>query len=126
MAVSGARALALELQTAVAGVAGADALRGLADAYRAFALRHPGTYAALQPARDPDDAFVELVEVILAVLRGYQLEGDDALHGVRIVRATLHGFVMLELGGGFGLPLDLDETFRRLVGSLDQGLRASP
>ncbi len=66
------------------------------------------------------------MNVIVAVLRGYGLEGDDALHGVRIVRATLHGFVTLELEGGFGLPLSLDTTFDRLVAALDRGLRATP
>jgi hypothetical protein len=30
--------------------------------------------------------------------------------------------VTLEADGGFGLPLDVDETFSRLVGVLDHGL----
>ena len=60
--------------------------------------------------------------MVIAVLRGYGLQGDDAIHGVRIVRAALHGFVTLEAGGGFGLPLSLDDTFGRLVAVLDQGL----
>ena len=59
---------------------------------------------------------------MLAVLRGYGLDGDDAIHAVRIVRAALHGFVALEIGGGFGLPLALDETFERLIAVLDRGL----
>ncbi len=126
IAIRGARELTTVLQGAAAGVAGRDALGAVAAAYRGFALEHPGVYAALQPAREPDDAFVALVHVIVAALRGYGLEGDDALHGVRIVRATLHGFVTLELEGGFGLPLDLDATFDRLVSALDRGLRATP
>ena len=40
----------------------------------------------------------------LAVLRGYGLEGDDAIHAVRIIRAALHGFVTLETGGGLRDP----------------------
>jgi AcrR family transcriptional regulator len=126
IAIRGARELTAVLQGAAAGVAGRDALAAVAAAYRRFALAHPGMYAALQPAPDPDEAFVALVNVIVAVLRGYGLEGDDAIHGVRIVRATLHGFVTLELEGGFGLPLDLDATFDRLVVALDRGLRATP
>jgi len=59
---------------------------------------------------------------VLAVLRGYGLEGDDAVHAARTVRAALHGFAALETGGGFGIPLDLDATFARLVGVLDRGL----
>lgn len=122
VAVRGAQELAVVLQSAAAGVAGTDALAAVAVAYRGFAREHPGMYAALQPARDPDDSFEALVDVMVAVLRGYGLDGDDALHGVRIVRAALHGFVTLELDGGFGLPLDLDVTFDRLVASLDRGL----
>ena len=106
LAARGARELAAELQAAAAGRAGGDALPAIADAYRAYALAHPGTYAALQRAPEPDDpaasaAAAALVDVVLAVLRGYGLEGDDAIHGVRIVRAALHGFVALEAGGGF-------------------------
>jgi hypothetical protein len=48
----------------------------------------------------------------------------DALHAIRIVRATLHGFVTLERNGGYRLPLSLDETFDRLVAALHVGLRA--
>jgi AcrR family transcriptional regulator len=125
IAVRGARELALELQAAAAGRAGPDALRAVAESYRAYAQRHPGAYAALQHPRTDDDAFRHLVDVIRAVLRGYELGSeDDSLHAVRVVRAALHGFVTLEATGGFGLPLDLDETFARLVATLDQGLRS--
>jgi AcrR family transcriptional regulator len=124
----GARELGQALQAAAAGRARGDALRAVADAYRAFAREHPGTYAALQPAPEPDDeaqlaAGSSAVDVVLAVLRGYGLEGDAALHATRAIRASLHGFVSLERGGGFGIPLSLDESFERLVVLLDSGLR---
>jgi hypothetical protein len=38
----------------------------------------------------------------------------------------MHGFVALEAGQGFGIPLDLDESYARLVATLDHGLSASP
>jgi AcrR family transcriptional regulator len=127
IAARGAFELTAELQAAAAGRAGGDALLAIANAYRAYALAHPGTYEALQRApelNDPDSeaAARRLVDVVVAVLRGYGLEGDDAIHGVRIVRAALHGFVTLEAGGGFGLPLPVDATFERLVAALDRGL----
>jgi AcrR family transcriptional regulator len=129
LAVRGARELAAELQKAVAGRSRGDALSALADAYRAYARAHPGTYAALQTARaygDPEGALAATgaVEVVLAVLRGYGLEGDGAIHAARIVRSALHGFVTLETGAGFGLPLALDDSYARLVDVLDRGLRA--
>jgi hypothetical protein len=64
----------------------------------------------------------ELVEVVVATLGGYGLTGVDAIHGVRVVRAALHGFVSLEQIGGFRIPISLDETYERLVQMLDRGL----
>jgi AcrR family transcriptional regulator len=127
LAGRGARELAAVLGSAAAGRARGDALAAVARAYRAYACAHPGTYAAAQRATDLDPADGEaVVDVVLAVLRGYGLEGDDGVHATRIVRSALHGFAALETGEGFGIPLDLDETFERLVGVLDQGLTARP
>jgi AcrR family transcriptional regulator len=126
LAARGARELAAVLQAAAAGRARGEALETIANAYRAYAREHPGTYAALQSARDVGDAQAagQLVDVVLAVLRGYGLQDDDAVHAARVVRAALHGFVSLEAGGGFGLPLAVDESFARLVAALDAGLPA--
>ena len=128
LAVKGARDLAGALQSAAVGRAEADALAAVAAAYRAYARAHPGTYAALQRSSyvsaDPQAA-AQVVDVVVAVLRGYGLDGDDAVHAVRIVRAALHGFVTLETDDGFGMPLDLDESYAQLVATLDRGLRAS-
>lgn len=128
LAIRGDRELTAVIQAAAAGRAGGDALRAIADVYRAYAREHPGTYAALQPAPAAGDeearaAAAQVVEVVLAVLRGYGFEGDDAIHAARIVRSALHGFVALEAGGGFGIELDLDESYARLVDVLDAGLR---
>jgi AcrR family transcriptional regulator len=126
----GARELARELGQAVEGRSGLHALRALAHAYRDYARRHPGRYAALQRARDlqgdpdSDAAALEAVRVALAALRDYGLEGDDAVHAVRLVRVALHGFVSLEVEGGFAMELSADDTFDRLIGLLDLGLRA--
>lgn len=124
----GAERLGRELASAAAGRSGEEALGAIADAYRAFAADHPGVYAAVERAPTLGvgaEAARKPVDAVLAALRGYGLEGDDAIHAVRIVRAALHGFVALEASGGFGLKLDLDETFARLVATLHRGLAAS-
>jgi hypothetical protein len=41
------------------------------------------------------------------------------IDAVRMMRATLHGFVSIEAVGGFGLPQSVDATFARLVDTLD-------
>ena len=34
---------------------------------------------------------------------------------IRALRASVHGFVHLELGGGFGLPDDIDDSFATTI-----------
>ena len=130
LAIRGARQLTAALQAAAAGRARTDALEAVAAAYRAYAHAHPGAYAAIQrapaagsePRSEHAVAATELVEVLMAVLRGYGLLDDDAIHAVRMLRAALHGFVLLEREGGFAIPIDIDESYRRLVQTLDHGL----
>jgi AcrR family transcriptional regulator len=129
LATRGAEELAETLQEAAAGRAGGDALRAVGHAYRAYALSHPGAYAALQRAgtltAPAADAASRVVSVVLAVLAGYGLHGDPALHATRAIRAALHGFVTLETDQGFGLPLALGESFETLLRILDSGLRGA-
>lgn len=116
------------LTRAVIGRAGNAAVESLAHTYRAFAKEHPGLYAATMRAPDPADEEAKqvaqgVVAVIVAVLAAYGLRGDEAVHAVRVLRSALDGFVMLETTGGFGMPLDLDETFRRLIGVMIRGFQ---
>jgi AcrR family transcriptional regulator len=112
--------LTARFSAATVGRSRDDAVLALAAEYRAFALAHPGRYAAMSPAPlgDPvqDAAGAALLEVFLGTLRGYDLEGSAAIHAIRCLRAMVHGFVSIELAGGFGLPEDLDATFDQLVG----------
>jgi AcrR family transcriptional regulator len=114
---------------AAVGRSGATALRAVAAAYRTFARDHPGRYPAVLRAPEPGDAELiaaaaRLLDVVLALLAGYGLDGDDAVDAARALRATLHGFVSLESAGGFGMPRDIDRSFERLVDGLDTALRA--
>ncbi|MFF3851862.1 TetR/AcrR family transcriptional regulator [Micromonospora sp. NPDC002575] len=123
--------LADALTAAVAGRAGEDALRAVAAAYRDYARRHPGRYAAAQRAPDPGDpdhvaAAGRAVGAIYAILRGYGLDGDDAVDATRALRSGLHGFLALEAAGGFGLPRDVDRSYDRLVAGLDAAFRSWP
>jgi hypothetical protein len=55
------------------------------------------------------------LDVFLAVLRGYRLEGSAAIHAVRALRVIIHGFAVIESSGGFGLTEDTAETYDRLI-----------
>lgn len=123
--------LAARLTDAVVGRSGTDAVRALATAYREYARQHPGRYLTTQRVPDPDDpehvaAGERAVGAIYATLRGYGLSGDDAVHATRALRSALHGFVVLENNGGFGLPQDVDRSFDQMVTALDAALRCWP
>jgi AcrR family transcriptional regulator len=123
--------LAAELSAAAAGRSRGDAVQATAGAYRSYALRHPGRYLATQRVPDPDDAEhvaagERAVGTIYAVLRGYGLSGEETVHATRAFRSAIHGFVMLEQSGGFGLPVDIDASFHQLVAALEVALKDWP
>lgn len=47
-------------------------------------------------------AAAHAVEAVFAALRGYGLDGDEAVDATRVARSSLHGFVSLEIDGGLG------------------------
>ena len=60
--------------------------------------------------------------MITTVLAGSGLDGDDVIHAARALRSAVHGFAALEANGGFGLDVDRDVSFRRLVDALARGI----
>jgi hypothetical protein len=117
------------MQAAAVGLAGTDALRAAARAYRDYAHAHPGRYAAAMRAPAAGDealaaAAAETVETVARLLRAWELPEDEMVHAVRAVRSGLHGFVALEAGGAFGLPVDREASFDRLVAALAAGVGA--
>jgi AcrR family transcriptional regulator len=127
LAVLGVRELTSAMSAAAVGRSGRDALSALAHAYRSYAAAHPARCAAAVRAPAPDDTEHlavgrTAVEMLSAALAAYRLEGTDLIHAIRLVRVALHGFVTLEAAGGFGLPESVDDTFARLVDSLDATL----
>ena len=118
--------------SATVGRAGADALHALAEAWRDYARAHPGRYAATQIGADPDDPAdarlrevgAESVQTVVSVLRGFGLPDGRVIDAVRAVRAGVHGFVALELGGGFRMREDVDQSFTVLLDMLVAGIAA--
>ncbi len=111
---------------AVEGLTGAGAVAAVCHAQRAWARERPGLYACVVPTTEGRDdevraAGARVLERVVAVVAGLGLEGDEALHATRAVRAAVHGFVSLEVAGGFGLDLDVDESFDRMVALLVGG-----
>lgn len=119
------------LRDATQGRAGRDALTAAAQALRTYVKSHPGRYAAANTARPtgPDDPLVPATDRLLtslaAVLHGYAVDPGQEVHALRMLRSALHGFVTLELDGGFQINTDIDDSFTWLVTFVDQGLTAS-
>lgn len=104
-----------------------EAIFALADAYRAYARKSPGRYSLTQQAPDPDSPEVQLaaqrlVDVVLVVLAPYNLAEDDAIHAIRSLRSIVHGFISLEITGGFAMPVDMDASFHWLVNVFVMGI----
>jgi hypothetical protein len=78
------------------------------------------------PKNDPalDAAAGRIVETCLSVLGGYGLDRSAGVHAIRAMRSAVHGFVGLEIAGGFGIPLDVDRSFDWLISALLKGLSA--
>jgi len=122
--------LAVCMGDAVMGRSGVDALLAMAEAYRTFIKQHPGLYMtslrAGRTERAPDPELIaaedRVVRVVLAVLSSLGVQDADAIHAARGLRSIVHGFATLEIAGGFGLPLDCDESFSRLMHTWVAGL----
>jgi AcrR family transcriptional regulator len=129
LAVRGVAEANRRIERATVGKARDEAMFALAHAYWQFARERPGLYAASLRAARPGEKDVaaageSLLGTVLAVLSGYGVKGDDALHATRGLRAIIHGFVSLDAAGGFRLKLDLSESFDRLLAAFAKDLAA--
>jgi AcrR family transcriptional regulator len=113
---------------AIAGRSGKDALVGFAGAYRTYARRHPGRYAATRLRLAPDSPAVAAgrrhAALTRAILRGYELDEADTVHAVRLIGSTIHGFTDLELSGSFDHSApSSEESWVRILDGLHATLR---
>ncbi|MEU2496071.1 WHG domain-containing protein [Streptomyces sp. NPDC007883] len=116
---------------ALAGRSGKDALTAFANVYRDYAREHPGRYDAARFRLDPEAAAVGAgrrhAQMMRAILRGYDLAEPDRTHAVRLLGSVFHGYVSLELAGGFSHSApDSQESWSRSLDALDALLRNWP
>ncbi|MFD7812104.1 TetR/AcrR family transcriptional regulator [Streptomyces sp. NPDC059785] len=116
---------------ALAGRAGKDALTAFANVFRDYAREHPGRYAAARLRLDHEtaaaSAAVRHSRMTRAILRGYDLTEPDQTHAVRLMGSVVHGYVDLELAGGFSHSApDSQESWSRVLDALDALLRNWP
>lgn len=123
--VFGLNELEREIMRAGFGRSGTEALREVCAAYRAFALRRPGVYAATTLWPSPENAevreattrFNDLAMQIMEPLF-HGLDRPERVHRLRIIRSALHGIASLEQAQAFWDPVDVDKTFEHMVDML--------
>ncbi len=126
-----AKLLANRLSDAAMGKSGVELFIDVAQAFRAYVKEYPGLYMSTLRASGDQQVQDESLQreeeramkVGFAIMASLGLQGEDAVHGLRAFRSMVHGFATLEVAGGFGLPQDCDESFRRLVSALVAGLQ---
>lgn len=127
LAVLAVEELTDTVRRASAGKRGADAVRSMYRAYRAFVHAHPGRYAASIEAPDPKDvrrlaAAGRLADLLVEIFGQMGLQADDAIRAARLLRAAVHGYATLELNAAWQTPLDDDATFDWLLEVIISGL----
>lgn len=123
LAILNGRLLTDRLSEAALGKSGTALFMDVAEAYRGHIKGYPGLYmstlraSGTQTEQDPrlQQQEERALKVGLAIMNSLGLQDADAIHGLRAFRSLVHGFATLEIAGGFGLPEDCDESFRRLV-----------
>jgi AcrR family transcriptional regulator len=111
--------LGTQVRSAAMGHAGADGLRVLSHALRAFARAHPHRYAGMTRAPLDREAFFAAaagtIEALAVMVRSTGLPEERILQTGMAVFSALHGFVSLEVSGYFGGVDDLDAVFAQVI-----------
>lgn len=130
VALVGIVALTDAVRAATTDSAGATAMHRAGRAIRDYARRHPGLYAASQPAPGREAspelaaAAADAVAAVALVIAQAGLGPERTVDAVRILRSAVHGFIQLESSGAFGMPDDVDASFERLLDVVGSGLPA--
>ncbi|AIQ52975.1 TetR/AcrR family transcriptional regulator [Paenibacillus sp. FSL R7-0331] len=127
LAIHGLQLLYADMSASIKGVSGGDAVHAISRAYVKFAQQRPGLYETTLQAPEEGNAGLEEagakpLQLIISVLSGYELGKSGELHAVRGLRSILHGFAALRNKGGFGMPLDLEESLTRLIDAYIAGI----
>ncbi len=134
VAVAAINNLAKDLRNAAIGNAGQDALAAMGEAYRRFAMAHPGQFAST--LRPPDPSHQELtaatellLEVFTLVFAAMGLPSEDSSRAARSTRSAIHGFLAIEHLAGSAGPADNPpgdeppgDDFQHLLDTLRLGL----
>lgn len=122
VATGSATAFADRIGAALAGRSGRDALAAFADAYRDFALRHPGRYAATQLRLPPETLAASRATPASSSSRTPSSSATTSPNRTAPTRSAWCAapcrFTSLEAAGGFGHPRDPQASWGRAIEAL--------
>ncbi len=108
-----------------------DQVRRLAHGARDWALANGGLYSVMARV-EPDYAnndippsARDLLDLFERPLGQLGVPEAERVHGIRSLRASIHGFVLLETTGQFQLAEDVDESFRWSVERMVRGVAST-
>jgi len=112
----------------VIGKSGDDAILEVGRSYVQFARKNPGLYEATTKIDDLNDLEIKqagdkIVTLAFRLLEVYELDQKQKIHYVRGLRSLFHGFATLERLGGFGMPVDIDESLQEVVETFMKGIQ---
>lgn len=129
LAIQGLKGLYEYMLHAGIGKSGDEAIHAISRAYVEFVRKHPGLYmAATRIPHSLNEEFAHhqqaILQLVVRVLEIYELSEEVAIHIVRGLRSILHGFTSLEQMGGFGMPLDIDQSLTILINTFVEGIHS--
>ena len=115
------------LERSAVGKSGKEAITEIANGFRLYAHCNPGLYSISQPTHAGKDSEIEAIAMDIMKILGLVFAAfcpkKNVLNTIRTFRSFLHGFVDLEMKHGFGLPGNLDESFRFSVNVFLTGIQ---
>lgn len=127
VALKASEGLATSLRDAAIARSGRDALRAVGNAYRQFAVDHPGQFEAAtllfgEPDPEITEAITSITDLFARIIEGIGVGEDRVLDDARAVHSAIRGFVILEVTRGFDRSADVDDSFDHLLDLLVRGL----
>lgn len=113
---------------AIAGKKRKEALLALFEVYRVYAKKHPDLYrlSMVFPSKlskSYKTVFFGLRDLYGNIVRdNYTLSENEVRSAARAIRSMIHGFISIELMGGWSSIVDIKTSFYQSVDFLIQGI----
>jgi AcrR family transcriptional regulator len=128
LAIRANHMLCEETRKAAVGKSRDKAVQAMAHALHRFAVKHPALYrlsVSVPPKSDKEwmKAFLEYRQLWFGVFESYDFRPGTRPFAARMFRSLVHGFVDIELSGGWLEEVDLKRSFESVLDTAIAGLK---